>query len=136
VRDVYLHSDAENDLEELWKSQPDGAALVQALLEELASDQVQFDHLTDDGYGKSDASARFNITKWNTQWYGKRRNLWRIRFYALDQLGLAYRIVYAFVPREIDCCVLAVAHRDFNYEPSHEITQRILRAYDEVLEDW
>ena len=45
---------------------------------------------------------------------------------------MQYRIIYAFILSKNHYHVLAVAPRDFNYESSHEITKRILRAYGDL----
>uniref|UniRef100_E6QX21 Addiction module toxin RelE n=1 Tax=mine drainage metagenome TaxID=410659 RepID=E6QX21_9ZZZZ len=46
--------------------------------------------------------------------------------------SLRYRIVYAYEPGTLQFHVLAIVHRDFNYETDHEITQRIRKAYNEL----
>jgi hypothetical protein len=40
--------------------------------------------------------------------------------------------VYAFIPGEQRHHVLGILPRDFNYEADHELTKRILTAYENL----
>ena len=58
--------------------------------------------------------------------------MFRLKVWDLEDKGLRYRVVYAFMPRRKDHYVLGVVPRDFNYEPNHELTRRILTAYENL----
>lgn len=62
----------------------------------------------------------------------KGRDLWRLKVWDLEDKGLRYRIVYAFMPRDRHYHVLAIAPREFDYDDNHLLSQRIFRAYQEL----
>lgn len=130
---LFVHQDAEGDLEQLWADDPTAAARIGVLLEEcegtedLEANQDLLDHLTIHNFG----DAAINVSKWLEHW-NKGANLWRLKLWGLETRGMRYRIIYAFVPGKRHYHVLAIAPRDFNYESNHELTKRILRAYAEL----
>lgn len=125
---LFVHEDAEQDLENLWNEAPEAAARTVVLLEELEGNQDLLDRLTQQDFGAYHGGD-FHVTKWFEQWkVGK--DLWRLKVWSLEDKGLQYRIVYAFVPRRLHYHILAIVHRDFDYDRNHEVTRRILRAYE------
>jgi len=127
---LFVHDDAETDLEDLWSNDHVAAARITVLLEECQGNQDLLDRLTQHKFG-ADRSADIDVSMWQEQ-QQKRRNLWRVKIWDLENKGLRYRIVYAFIPQKHTYHVLAVAPREFNYDESHPLTQRILRAYEEL----
>lgn len=127
---LFVHDDAVSDLEALWESEPQAAARIAVLLEELEGDEDLLDRLTQHGYGDRGYDD-FNVSKWFEHW-NRGRDLWRLKIWDLEDKGLKYRIIYAFIPRTQHYHVLAIAPREFNYDTSHPISQRILRAYEEL----
>ena len=128
---LFIHDDAKADLLALRKSEPRTAGRILALLEQLEGDPDLLDRLTQHDYGAY-GSADFHVSKWQEQWR-KGRDLWRLKVWDLEENGLRHRIVYAFVPGKQHYHVLAITPRkDFNYEERDPITQRILRAYQEL----
>ena len=125
-----VHDDAVADLEALWESEPRAAARIVALLEELDGNKDLLDRLTQHHYGVR-SRADFNVSKWLEHW-NRGRDLWRLKIWDLEDKGLKYRIIYAFIPRTQCHHILAIAPRDFNYETSHPISQRILYAYENL----
>ena len=130
---LFVHQDAEGDLEQLWTSDPTAAARIGVILEEcegaegLDANQDLLDHLTTHNFN----DAAINVSKWLAHW-NKGTNLWRLKLWSLESGSTRYRIIYAFVPGKRHYHVLAIAPRYFNYEASHELTKRILRAYEEL----
>jgi len=127
---LFVHDDATADLEALWETEPQAAARIADLLEQLEGDSDLLDRLTQHDYGAYH-SADFHVSKWQEHWR-KGRDLWRLKVWDLEDKGLRYRVVYAFKPREQHYHVLAIAPREFDYDTSHPISQRILRAYQEL----
>lgn len=127
---LFIHQDTEGDLETLWQSEPEVAARIAVLLEECEGNQDLLDRLTQHGFGAFGA-ANFHVSKWQEQWR-KGNDLWRLKLWDLEDKGLRYRVVYAYVPQKQHYHVLAVAPRSFNYDSSHPLAQRILRAYQEL----
>ncbi|MDP1697908.1 MAG: hypothetical protein Q8L45_09020 [Xanthomonadaceae bacterium] len=126
---LFVHDDAVTDLEYLWTNDPAAAARIAVLLQECEGNQDLLDRLTQHKFG-ADRAADIDVSMWQEQ-QQKRRNLWRLKIWDLENKGLRYRIVYAFIPQKHFYHVLAVAPREFNYDESHPLTQRILRAYEE-----
>ncbi len=129
---LFIHDDVINtDLEALWENEPQAASRVLALLEQLEGDPDLLDRLTQHDYG-AHHSADFHVSKWQEQWR-KGRDLWRLKVWDLEDKGLRYRVVYAFIPRKQHYHVLAIVpRRDFDYEERDPISQRILRTYQEL----
>lgn len=124
---ILVHEDAEDDLALLWDTEIKAAAIIQSLLEELDGDNDLLDRLSQHGF----KNEEIDISKWNEQWK-KGLNLWRLKVIELERIGIQYRLIYAFVPLKKCYHLLAIAPRDFDYDPKHEITKRILQAYNEL----
>jgi len=127
---LFIHKDAEADLDALWHDKPEAAARIAVLLEECEGNQALLDRLTQHDFGPR-GSADIQVSKWQEQWR-KGNDLWRVKLWDLENKGLHYRIIYAFIPQKRHYHVLAVAPRSFNYDSGHPITQRILRTYQEL----
>lgn len=128
---LFIHDDAKADLTALLEKDPRAAGRILALLEQLEGDSDLLDRLTEHDYGAR-GRAEFHVSKWQEQWH-KGRDLWRLKVWDLENKGLRYRIVYAFVPLKRRYHVLAVTpRRDFNYEERDPLSQRIFRAYEEL----
>ncbi len=129
---LFIHEDAERDLEALWDTEPFAAARIAALLEGIGADQDLMDRLTQHDYGAY-ATAPFHVSRWQSQW-NRGKDLWRLKDWDLEAQGLQYRIPYAYMRGKQHYHVLGVLHRgQVNYDdPNHPITRRILRAYDEL----
>jgi hypothetical protein len=127
---LLLHSDAETDLFQLAQSEPKLAARLIVLLQEVQSDGELLDMLTVHDFG-ADQRELFHVSRWEEHWR-QDKDIWRLKFWELDHQGLPYRVIYALKRGTGEHYVLAVAHRDFNYEPNHPTTQRILRTYEEL----
>ncbi len=130
MRSLFIHVDAARDLRELMQLQPDAAAKVLALLEEAQCNPQVLDSLLDHDFGKG-RSKHYHVSKWLSLWRSG-YNVWRLKVWTTPSGSLDYRIVYAYDRVTQVHHVLAVVHRDFDYRRDHEITQRILRAYDKL----
>jgi len=106
------------------------AATIVALLQEVRTDPRIQELLTVDHFGEH-ATESFHVRRWVEQ-QRKGRNLWRIKIWDLESLGLTYRVVYALDPRFRRYYVLGVVHRDFDYDENDDRTKRMLAAYDSL----
>jgi hypothetical protein len=122
--------DAKADLAQLAQSEPRLAARLVVLLQEIQADRALLDMLTVHDLGAGGREA-FHVSRWEEHWH-QDKDIWRLKFWELEHQGLPYRVIYALKRGTGDHHVLAVAHRDFDYEPNHPTTQRILRAYEEL----
>lgn len=127
---LYVHDDAQNDIDELWETEPDAAAGILVVLQELQGNEQLRDGLLEHRFG-SNHSADFEVQKWVEQWQQK-RDLWRLKVWALEDIGIRYRVIYAYSIRRKSYHVLAVVHRDFDYAEDHPVSQRVLRAYRDL----
>lgn len=128
--ELFLHDDAERDLEDLWRTDPTAAAEIQVLLEQIQADQYLLESLTIHDFGSAHRD-RFHVSKWVSQWK-QRRDLWRLKLWSLEDQGIRYRIVYAYIPGTRKYYVLGIVHRTFNYDESSPYTKRILDAYRDL----
>lgn len=131
---LIVHPDAEEDLKAVRLVDPATAADLIVFLEEVRGDQDLLDRLTQKGYSFENGDWIENIDVQpiaSQQQAG--RNLWRLKLWDLEREGIKYRILYAFAPRTRSYHILAIVERSkFNYEPSHPITLRVLRAHEDI----
>lgn len=125
---LFIHEDAVADLRALRQAKLKAAARIVALLEELQANPDRLDRLTQHDYGAYHL-ADFHVSKWQAQWR-QGRDLWRLKVWDLEDQGLRYRVVYAFIPQKQHYHILAIASREFDYDANHPTSQRILRAYN------
>lgn len=127
---LFVHVDAETDLEKLWAVAPKAAARIGVLLEELKGNQDLLDRLTQHDFGDH-RSADFHVSKWLDLW-NKGKDLWRLKVWDLEDKGLRYRVVYAYLPGKSQYHVLGIVSREFDYDPRHELSRRIIAAYENL----
>ncbi|EXF45237.1 hypothetical protein BAY1663_02316 [Pseudomonas sp. BAY1663] len=138
MTELIPHNDIVEDLEKLKRIDVRIVYRVRELINQLRADPDLLDDLLRDGYGGSPArpakGAIFNIRAWGAA-QSQCLNLWRIRDFSLSRKGLEYRIVYAVFPKTDQIFVLGIVERDFDYELSHPVSQRIVAAYRAIEED-
>lgn len=77
-------------------------------------------------HGRS--TQEIDVSKFQMFWR-QGKDLWRLKLWDLEDAGLRYRIIYAYEISTHCFHILAVVHRDFDYERTHPVTQRILNDY-------
>ncbi len=129
---IALHDDAKADLKAILAKDAVAARKISAVLQEIEGDQSLLDSLTTHDYGRNHR-APFNVSKWLEFW-NKNQDIWRLKIWDLEDKGLRYRIVYAYVRGKKEYRVLAVAPRsEINYDdPNNTLSKRILAAYEEL----
>ena len=127
---LLIHDDAKADLTQLAQSEPQLAARLIVLLQEIQADRELLDMLTAHDFG-SDGHELFHASRWQQHWH-QDKDIWRLKFWELENQGIQYRVIYALKRGTGDHYVLAIVSRDFNYDRNHLVTQRILRAYDNL----
>jgi hypothetical protein len=126
VFQLLISPDARSDLDQLWKSDPASAGVLQALLQQIAASQQLLDALTIRDFGAYESEA-FHVDMWvGQQRLG--RNLWRLKHWELEGRGARYRVIYALEPRVSRYYVLGIFPREFNYDPKDARTHRVLAA--------
>lgn len=127
---LFVHDDATTDLVAIRETDKQTAASILIQLQELKSNQDLMDRLTQHNYG-ADETADFHVSRFVEQW-NQGKNLWRLKYWNLGFETKHYRIVYAFIPSKHHYHVLGVLPRYFNYNANHELTKRIINAYEDL----
>lgn len=127
---LLIHPEAKEDLKRLVETDRRLAARLLALLQEVQGDPQLLAMLTVQDFG-ADQRELFHAGRWQEYWQ-QGMDLWRLKFWELEHQGIAYRVVYALKRGTGEHHVVAIVHRSFDYDPSHPITRRILRAYDDL----
>lgn len=125
-----LHPGAADDLRDLMAADPDAAGKMAAFLQQAKHDPRIIDSLLDHDFG-ANRSETYHVSKWFAFW-NTGYNLWRLKFWTFPKGSLEYRVIYAYQPSTCHYHVLAIVHRDFNYQNDHEATKRILTAYHSI----
>jgi len=127
---LLIHPDAKQDICDLAAAEPKLAVRLVALLAEVGADANLMSMLTVHGFGSAGREP-FDVSRWQAYWQ-QGEDLWRLKFWELEHQGLPYRVIYALKRGTGDHHVLAIANRDFNYDPDHPTTRRILQAYADL----
>jgi mRNA-degrading endonuclease RelE of RelBE toxin-antitoxin system len=117
-------------LADLRVTDPDSADLILALLQEAKVNQSALESLSIRDFGAA-RNQRFSVDMWVAQ-QNRGRNIWRLKIWELEELGIRYRVIYAFDPRISRYYVLGVFHRDFDYDESDSRTQRVVASYEQL----
>lgn len=132
--ELYIHPNAEIDLDSIWSLDQITAARIEAFLEEVSENTRYLDALLEQHFGR-DKTEQFSIDKWVKQWH-QNRDLWRAKIWDLEDIGIKYRIIYCYQIDGRKFTVLAIVARDkFNYEANSEIGQRIINDYDSLIDE-
>lgn len=129
---ILLHDDAKADLLDIYSVDVTAGARIAAVLQEIEGDQELLDSLTQHNYGR-DHTALFNVSKWFELWKNQ-KDIWRMKIWDLEDKGLRYRIIYAYIRGKREYRVLAITPRnEINYDDLKDpLSQRIQRAYEEL----
>lgn len=119
-----------NDIKSISVNSKNASTKLVAFLEQLNSDQNLLQHLLTHNHGEIDKDL-FNVSKWQEYWKNG-YDLWRLKLFELENVGLRYRVIYAYIlERNVPTYyILAIVHRDFDYDPTHEITKRLIHSYN------
>ena len=129
----HTHRDAEDDLARIQQSNPNAWHYILVVFDEIERDERLSSRLLEPG-ARVEEPRTIDVKTWEAQW-NDGRNLWRIRIFDLEDMGLgSYRIVYAPDHESRVYHILAIVERDkLNYDdPDDPLTQRICAAYAEL----
>lgn len=130
VYSIVIAIAAQEDLAAIAMDDPETEAEIVAVLQELKGNQDLLDALTVKDFGLAH-DAPFHVDAWMAQ-QQKGRNLWRLKIWNLEDFGIRYRVVYALDPRISRYYILAVLHRDFDYDEGHPRVKKLLATYDRL----
>ncbi len=123
-----FHADIKGDLQRIQKEDAVAHARILALLRQLQQDAKLIEKLLDHGFG-SDRSETFSVNKWLSVW-NQGTDMWRLKDWELEDLGLRYRIIYLYLRRETRFIVMAIVKRgELDYDDKdHPIRKRVLNS--------
>lgn len=130
---LYLSDGIKTDIRNILALDPDAGSDILVVLQELESgNQALLDSLTDHEYSGQFPSTglAYNVKHW-WEHFRKGKNLWRLRILNSSTLH-AYRIVYGYSQTEQAYYILGAVSRDFNYDPNHSISRRMLAEYENL----
>ena len=130
VPSLTIHPDAAHDIRQLMTSDRLAAGKVIALLQQAKADPKVIESLLDHDFGAGQ-TAPYHVSKWFGFW-NTGYNIWRLKIWVAPKGSLRHRIVYAYEPRSLHYHILAVVHRDFDYQLDHDTTRRIIKAYRDL----
>lgn len=119
--DVHVH--AQDDLDLIWEKEPEAAATIHVVLEQLEADPRAIDKLTTHGDNVV-GDTTVNVKHW--QAIRRKADLWRFR--ALDTPATSYRVIYGYQWQTQQLCVLAIVHKEeFDYDDlDSDLARRII----------
>ena len=128
--ELALHEDAERDLDELWKVNPEAAEDIAVMLDEISNDEeclrAMLIHQRQEG--------RFHFARWLTlnDWGRdvRRVKAWSVEF--SEKLLIPYRLIYATDHAKNIHFVLGIMERGQEYERDTAFHERTRAAYDSL----
>ena len=121
--------DAEDELDALYECDDDAASTIDILLDELGNGSIELDSLYRPG-DRFKHQPPFEVKKFeHAQRQGK--NIFAIRVRARDGALLPYRVLFAYHGQADTYYVLAIFHRDWDYDPASSEYKLLLDRYDE-----
>jgi len=127
---LFVHAAAQRDLDAIGETDPETADEIYVLLQEIKGSQVLLDSLTRKDFGLTREEA-FHVDRWVRQ-QQQGRNLWRLKFWDLEAVGIRHRVIYALDPRNSRYYILAVLPRNIAYDERHPRVQELLAVYDRL----
>jgi hypothetical protein len=110
-------------------------------VQELREDQVLLGRLLEDRFGQREGDRY--VESIGVQIIGEyrrdrpKRDVWRVKFWDLENRGQGYRVMYMYIPRCRWFIVLAVIPRDNQtYDLSHPVSARIRSDYDRFMDKY
>jgi hypothetical protein len=121
---------AEKDLEAIGHDDPLAEATIWAVLQQIKADPQLLNMLTVHDF-ESGPPEPFNVKRIATQ-QSAGRNLYRLKVWSLESGATKWRVVYGLDPRNSTYYIFGVAPRNFDYDPHHPFTRRVMASYDRL----
>lgn len=136
--DLKIHPHAAEDIKELLKHDVNGVGKLLALLSAIMEDPDLIDRLNLQGEVIEFDSGK-SVDVLRVQSVRRVADVWRLKGWDSRNHSIPYRLLYAFFPagqfrRVPQIEILAAVDRsEYNYEPNHAITIRVLSDYRELI---
>jgi hypothetical protein len=124
-----LHPDAVADMGSMI---PSDRQVIAACLQEMEVDPDLESNLLLHGFDEQKLGI-YGVKQWSRLWR-QGLDIWRMRLWGAERLGLQYRIFYAYLRTQQRFYVLAVVPKtEVNYDdPNHHLAARIRAAYNSL----
>lgn len=128
---IDITTGARDDLGNVWKDNPEAAATITVMLEQLQADPKVLDKLTTKG-DNTIGDYQINVKPWEKA--KPRGNLWRFRI--LDTPATSHRIIYGYHWQTRQLCIFAIVDKDmpleeFDYDNlNSDIAKRVLADWN------
>lgn len=128
---IDITTGARDDLDSVWEDNPEAAATITAMLEQLQADPKLLDKLTTKGENTV-GGYRINVKPWEKA--KPQGNLWRFRI--LDTPATSHRIIYGYHWQTRQLCIFAIVSKDmpleeFDYDNlNSDIAKRVLADWN------
>lgn len=120
--------DAEDEIDALWDSDEDAAALIDELLCQFEEAPELLDELCRESrHVNHDPS--FQVKRFKHMWHSG-YTIYTLKIWPNEGQEIHYRILYAHHPQKDIYYVLTVMQRDVNYEADKELIHKLISAYE------
>lgn len=122
--------DAEDEIDALWDSDEDSAALIDELLCQLEERPELLDDLCrENRHVTNDPS--FEVKRFRYMW-NQGYTIYALKVWPGEGRAIDYRVLYAHHPQKDEYHVLTVMQREINYESDKELIDRLICACEEI----
>lgn len=131
MRTLEIMAAAKGDVHRYQRHHRRAMARILVRLQEISADPSLLSRLMTPGYGGDRWNDVFYVGDWAEQRrFG--RDLRYLKVWEIENAGEKFRVVYARNPRTDIIHVLGIAPREFDYDPDHEFTKRVVADYDKL----
>ena len=117
-----IHDDVELDVEDVLRENPEEAAVLIAVIDEIEGDHALCERLIDVGF----EDDQLKSVKAFASLQEKRYNAYTVRLYEVDR----WRLISAVDHRQRLIALLYIMRRDENYDT--RVQQRVIKAYEDL----
>lgn len=117
-----IHDDVELDVEDVLKENPEEAAVLIAVIEEIEGDHALCERLVDVGFEDDQVQSVKVFAKLQEQRY----NAYTVRLYEVDR----WRLITAVDHRQRLIALLYIMRRDEDYDSV--VQERVVKAYEDL----
>lgn len=127
---VQIHPSAIADLDDIDTRDEDSAALIIALLQEFQDTPGLSTRLTEAGYRDLDDPA-FEIKNF-AAFKRQGQTVYILKIWDMDGSLVPYRVIYFLHPQHDVAHVVAVIHRQVDYERDQQLMERLRADYEKL----
>lgn len=122
--------DTEDELDALWDSDEDAAALIEELLWQFEDAPELLDELCRERRHVTH-NPSFEVKRFKHMW-NKGYTVYALKIWPDEGRAIQYRVLYAHHPQKDIYYVLTVMQRDIDYDADKHLINKIIAAYEEI----